>query len=224
MSSTGCASRIVAAILAAAIVVNVVGQLQVARDLPTRFPFIGAAGVGRAARSARRSRAARTGACCRRRLSGSVFLLSRWCFRASMMPVEALPAASWQAAFGLGFVSAVFDNIPLTALALKQGGYDWGFLAYAVGFGGSMIWFGSSAGVALASQFPAARSAMAWVARRLARRPGLRRRLRVHARCRAWLASGAQAPEHVEDRHRPGGGPVSDENLTSSSATKPRHR
>ena len=30
---------------------------------------------------------------------------------------------------GLGFVSAVFDNIPLTALALKQGGYDWGMLA-----------------------------------------------------------------------------------------------
>ena len=30
------------------------------------------------------------------------------------------------------------------ALALKQGGYDWGVLAYAVGFGGSMIWFGSS--------------------------------------------------------------------------------
>ncbi len=57
--------------------------------------------------------------------------------------------ASWQTALGLGFVSAVFDNIPLTALALKQGGYDWGFLAYAVGFGGSMIWFGSSAGVAL---------------------------------------------------------------------------
>jgi hypothetical protein len=33
----------------------------------------------------------------------------------------------------MGFVSAVFDNIPLTALALKQGGYDWGMLAYAVG-------------------------------------------------------------------------------------------
>ena len=71
------------------------------------------------------------------------------------MPVEKLPAASWQTALGLGFVSAVFDNIPLTALALKQGGYDWGFLAYAVGFGGSMIWFGSSAGVALANMYPA---------------------------------------------------------------------
>ena len=93
---------------------------------------------------------------------GSVFLLSL-VLCASMMPVEHLPAASWPTALGLGFVSAVFDNIPLTALALHQGGYDWGFLAYAVGFGGSMIWFGSSAGVALAGMFPQARSVDAWV-------------------------------------------------------------
>jgi Na+/H+ antiporter NhaD/arsenite permease-like protein len=93
---------------------------------------------------------------------GTVFLLAL-VLSASMMPVEKLPSASWQSAFGLGFVSAVFDNIPLTALALKQGGYDWGFLAYAVGFGGSMIWFGSSAGVALSNQFPEAKSALAWV-------------------------------------------------------------
>jgi Na+/H+ antiporter NhaD/arsenite permease-like protein len=32
-----------------------------------------------------------------------------------MMPVEKLPAASWQTAFGLGFLSGVFDNIPLPA-------------------------------------------------------------------------------------------------------------
>jgi hypothetical protein len=95
-------------------------------------------------------------------LKGTIFLLSL-VLCASMMPVEQLPAASWQTAFGLGFVSAVFDNIPLTALALTQGGYDWGFLAYAVGFGGSMIWFGSSAGVALSNQFPEARSALAWL-------------------------------------------------------------
>jgi len=94
---------------------------------------------------------------------GSIFLLSLVLI-ASMMPVEALPAASWQTALGLGFVSAVFDNIPLTALALHQGGYDWGYLAFAVGFGGSMIWFGSSAGVALASMFPQARSVGAWLA------------------------------------------------------------
>ena len=93
---------------------------------------------------------------------GAVFLCAL-VLSASMMPVHKLPPASWQSAMGLGFVSAVFDNIPLTALALKQGGYDWGFVAFAVGFGGSMIWFGSSAGVALASKFPEARSAFAWL-------------------------------------------------------------
>jgi Na+/H+ antiporter NhaD/arsenite permease-like protein len=82
-----------------------------------------------------------------------------------MMPVERLPAASWQSAFGLGFLSAVFDNIPLTALAINQGGYDWGFLAYAVGFGGSMMWFGSSAGVALSSLYPQARSVSEWLSK-----------------------------------------------------------
>ena len=80
-----------------------------------------------------------------------------------MMPVERLPPASWQTTFGLGFVSSVFDNIPLTKLALEQGGYDWGVLAYAVGFGGSMIWFGSSAGVAITGLFPEARSVWAWI-------------------------------------------------------------
>jgi Na+/H+ antiporter NhaD/arsenite permease-like protein len=93
---------------------------------------------------------------------GSVFLLSL-VLCAAMMPVQHLPAASWQSAFGLGFLSAVFDNIPLTALALKQGGYDWGFLAYAVGFGGSMLWFGSSAGVALCNMYPEAKSVGAWI-------------------------------------------------------------
>lgn len=93
---------------------------------------------------------------------GTLFLLSLVSC-ASMMPVETLPLASWPTALGLGFVSAVFDNIPLTALALKQGGYDWGFLAYAVGFGGSMLWFGSSAGVALASMYPEARSVGNWL-------------------------------------------------------------
>ena len=93
---------------------------------------------------------------------GSVFLLSL-VMCAAMMPVQHLPAASWQSAFGLGFLSSVFDNIPLTALALKQGGYDWGFLAYAVGFGGSMLWFGSSAGVALSNIYPEAKSVGAWI-------------------------------------------------------------
>ncbi len=95
---------------------------------------------------------------------GSIFLLSLVTI-ASMMPVETLPPASWHTAMGLGFISAVFDNIPLTALALKQGGYDWGMLAYTVGFGGSMVWFGSSAGVALSNMYPEAKSVGNWVAK-----------------------------------------------------------
>jgi Na+/H+ antiporter NhaD/arsenite permease-like protein len=93
---------------------------------------------------------------------GSGFLLSL-VLCASIMPVERLPAASWNTVFGLGFLSAVFDNIPLTALALEQGGYDWGYLAFAAGFGGSMIWFGSSAGVALTNLYPESRSVLQWI-------------------------------------------------------------
>ena len=92
---------------------------------------------------------------------GTIFLLAL-VTNASFMPVEELPAASWQTALGIGFLSSVFDNIPLTALALKQGGYDWGFLAYCVGFGGSMIWFGSSAGVAISNMYPEAKSVGLW--------------------------------------------------------------
>jgi Na+/H+ antiporter NhaD/arsenite permease-like protein len=95
-------------------------------------------------------------------LKGTLFLLAL-VSAASMMPIDALPPASAATALMLGFVSAVFDNIPLTALAIKQGGYDWGYLAYAVGFGGSMIWFGSSAGVALTNLYPEARSVAAWL-------------------------------------------------------------
>ena len=93
---------------------------------------------------------------------GSAFLLSL-VLLASMMPVDELPAATAQTTLKLGFVSAVFDNIPLTKLALEQGGYDWGVLAYAVGFGGSMLWFGSSAGVAVSNLYPEARSVFQWV-------------------------------------------------------------
>ena len=93
---------------------------------------------------------------------GAVFLAALVA-AASLMPLKGLPEASWQTAFGLGLLSSVFDNIPLTALALRQGGYDWALLAFAVGFGGSMVWFGSSAGVALTNLFPEARSVVRWV-------------------------------------------------------------
>lgn len=95
-------------------------------------------------------------------LLGSLFLLALVTC-ASLIPVEELPKASWQSALSLGFISSVFDNIPLTNLCLNQGGYDWGVLAYAVGFGGSMIWFGSSAGVALSNKFPQIRSVVQYV-------------------------------------------------------------
>jgi len=150
---------IVAAILVSAIATNVTVNLKF-KHLADYFPFIGVA-VWLA-----------IFACVPLRkpewklvpeaFKGSIFLLSLVTC-ASMMPVEKLPAASWPTTLALGFLSSVFDNIPLTALALKQGGYDWGMLAFAVGFGGSMIWFGSSAGVAVSNIFPEAKSVWQWL-------------------------------------------------------------
>lgn len=92
----------------------------------------------------------------------TIFILSLVAM-ASLMPVKQLPTASATVAFSLGWLSSLFDNIPLTAIALKQGGYDWGVLAFSVGFGGSMLWFGSSAGVALCSEFPQGKNVWAWL-------------------------------------------------------------
>ncbi|MDQ2917825.1 MAG: citrate transporter [Pseudomonadota bacterium] len=150
---------IVAAILVTAIVVNVVVNVEF-NAWSDRFPFIGSAvwiALLLCVPLRKPAWSELPGA-----VRGSIFLLSL-VLAASMMPVQKLPDASWHAALGLGFVSAVFDNIPLTALALKQGGYDWGFVAFAVGFGGSMIWFGSSAGVALTNLFPDSKSVFAWL-------------------------------------------------------------
>ena len=150
---------IVAFILVAAIVVNVTVNTRY-KEVSDLFPFLGVAvwlAIVVATPLRQPTWPVLPGA-----FRGSIFLLSL-VLCASMMPVERLPAASWPTALGLGFLSAVFDNIPLTALALKQGGYDWGFLAYAVGFGGSMLWFGSSAGVALSGMYPEARSVGLWL-------------------------------------------------------------
>ena len=146
--------------LAAAIATNVVVNVFYS-GLGAAFPFIGVAvwvALLAAARWRRPDWSVLPGA-----LRGTVFLLCL-VLAASLMPVDELPPASWHTTFGLGFVSAVFDNIPLTKLALEQGGYDWGMLAYAVGFGGSMIWFGSSAGVAITNLFPEGRSVGHWLA------------------------------------------------------------
>jgi Na+/H+ antiporter NhaD/arsenite permease-like protein len=150
---------IVGLILVAAIAMNVYAN-QSMGPLASKFPWLGLA-VWVAILAATPIRAPNwslvPGAA-----KGAVFLLSL-VFAASMMPVDKLPPASWQSAFALGFVSAVFDNIPLTALAINQGGFDWAMLAYAVGFGGSMLWFGSSAGVAVSGMFEGAKSAGAWL-------------------------------------------------------------
>ena len=151
---------IVIFILAAAIAANVLANFKLGGHLSDKFPFIGVA-VWIAIITTTPLRKPDWGLL-PEAFKGSIFLLSL-ILCASLMPVEKLPLASWQTAFGLGFLSAVFDNIPLTALALKQGGYDWGMLAYTVGFGGSMIWFGSSSGVALSNMFPEARNVGRWL-------------------------------------------------------------
>ncbi len=150
---------IVALILMSAIAVNVVVNTRF-NHLADAFPFLGAAVWVALLVTIRLRRP--DWEIMPETAKGSVFLLSL-VLCASMMPVEQLPAASAFTALQLGFVSAVFDNIPLTALAIKQGGYDWGYLAYAVGFGGSMVWFGSSAGVALSNMYPEAKSVGNWL-------------------------------------------------------------
>ena len=150
---------IVGFILVSAISTNVYVNV-LHNDIADRFPFIGVAVVLAILVSTPLRKpdwSLLPGA-----TKGTIFLLALVTC-ASMMPVEKLPVASWQTAFGLGFISAVFDNIPLTALALKQSGYDWGMLAYTVGFGGSMIWFGSSAGVALSNMYPDAKNVGRWL-------------------------------------------------------------
>jgi Na+/H+ antiporter NhaD/arsenite permease-like protein len=150
---------VVVTILASAVAVNLVVNLRYTAYADA-FPFLGAAVWAAILATAAVRKPAWVllpGA-----LQGAVFLLAL-VLCASMMPVDQLPAASWPATLVLGFLSAVFDNIPLTALAIRQGGYDWGFLAYAVGFGGSMMWFGSSAGVAITSLYPEARSVGLWI-------------------------------------------------------------
>ena len=150
---------IVALVIACAVAANVSANFA-APLVAERFPVIGSAvAISLAATSAwrRPDWSLLPGA-----VAGSAFLLCLVAL-ASLMPVRSLPDPSWQSALVLGFVSAVFDNIPLTALALKQGYYDWGLLAYAVGFGGSMIWFGSSAGVAICNMYPEARSTRRWL-------------------------------------------------------------
>jgi len=111
---------IVALILLSAILANVIANLRYP-ELLEAWPLIGM-GVWGAILAAAPLRAPDWHVL-PETFQGTIFLLALVTC-ASMMPVEKLPLASWQTTLGLGFISAVFDNIPLTALALQQGGYD----------------------------------------------------------------------------------------------------
>jgi Na+/H+ antiporter NhaD/arsenite permease-like protein len=150
---------IVLAVLSAAITANVLGNV-FAPDLMNALPVLGlAVWLTLLAASAVHKP---DWTILPETIKGTVFLLAL-VTAATMMPIEKLPPASGITALMLGVLSAGFDNIPLTALAIKQGGYDWGMLAFAVGFGGSMMWFGSSAGVAVCNDHPEARSVVRWL-------------------------------------------------------------
>jgi len=148
---------IVTFILAAAVATNVVAN---AAGVGDKFPWLGLAVS--AAIAVTSPFAAPDWKLIKPGVKGATFLVLLVA-AASLMPVQSLPVASWQSVAGLGVLSAVFDNIPLTMIALSQGGYDWSLLAYSVGFGGSMVWFGSSAGVAVSNIYPEARSFVRWV-------------------------------------------------------------
>jgi len=79
----------------------------------------------------------------------AVMLLASLMWTASLLPLDALPAASRITTLAVGLLSSVFDNIPLTKLCLDQGGYIPSLLAYSVGVLGSLTPIGSSAAVAL---------------------------------------------------------------------------
>ena len=69
----------------------------------------------------------------------------------------------------------------------------WGLLAFAVGFGGSMIWFGSSSGVAISKDFPEARNTGRWL------REGW---FVVLAYVAGFFAQLALVPWHAAEPHR----------------------
>ncbi len=70
---------------------------------------------------------------------------------------EFLPA--WAANYLMGLLSAMIDNVPLTAALLKadvsMSLQEWMSLTYAVGVGGSLLIIGSAAGIVAMSKIPA---------------------------------------------------------------------
>jgi Na+/H+ antiporter NhaD/arsenite permease-like protein len=60
--------------------------------------------------------------------------------------------------FAMGILSAIIDNVPLTAALLKSGiemnDTNWLLLTYSVGVGGSLLIIGSAAGIVAMSKIP----------------------------------------------------------------------
>ncbi|WP_242645126.1 citrate transporter [Candidatus Ichthyocystis hellenicum] len=91
------------------------------------------------------------------------FLLLGLIINANLLDISSLPKPSTISTFMLGITSAFLDNIPLTAMAIEQKGYNWPLLAFSVGFGGSLMWFGSSAGVVLTQHLKKGRVIKDWI-------------------------------------------------------------
>lgn len=91
------------------------------------------------------------------------FLLLGLIINANLLDISSLPKPSTISTFILGITSAFLDNIPLTAMAIEQKGYNWPLLAFSVGFGGSLMWFGSSAGVVLTQHLKKGRVIKGWL-------------------------------------------------------------
>lgn len=93
----------------------------------------------------------------------SIIFLLILVFTADLIPISGLPEPSDKTVFAIGAISSILNNIPLAQLCIEQGGYNWALLSFAVGFGGSLMWFGSSAGVAVCDQYPKIRSLRVWL-------------------------------------------------------------
>lgn len=88
------------------------------------------------------------------RLSGRISWFTNTAGNYGIMPDWALMIIH----VGLGFASAVIDNVRLTTLAAQtitdQNPWSWSFLAYCVGTGGSIVIIGSVAGVVVMGLVP----------------------------------------------------------------------
>ncbi|WP_092401227.1 MULTISPECIES: hypothetical protein [Candidatus Ichthyocystis] len=95
-------------------------------------------------------------------MSGHIILLGL-IVNAHLINISSLPTPSALSTLIIGIVSACIDNIPLTAMAIEQKGYNWPLLAFSVGFGGSLLWFGSSAGIILTHHLKKGRTIREWL-------------------------------------------------------------